>query len=107
MDSSTSSAARLIRLNTRPWPSRESRVNGFQQRSTSTSVTVSQARLEGNPGYFEIRARKLSGGCPAGIHQGIIGATEVTRTNVSSLRVIQPLILCSVCRAGRELRQMK
>src|SRR5262249_37711676 len=101
IESNTRIAPRLMKLSTLPFPSSASRVSVLKQRIAAIASTEAQANALGNPGYRPMADKKFCGGCPAGIHQGIIGVTPATNTNVSTLRVTQPFTLCWVFRRTR------
>src|SRR5712692_8060212 len=83
---------RLTKLRILPCPNSESRVRIFKQIRAATKVIVTQARVDGSPGYLPIIKRNLSEGCKEGIHQGISGAPAAASTKLRTFRVAQRLI---------------
>src|SRR5258708_1242695 len=87
------SAPRTTSNNVFPLPSRKLRVPALQKSTVATIRTAPHEPAQGNPGSCAIVASVLSEGCPAGSHQGKIGANPAASTNVKIFRLTQLLIL--------------
>ena len=79
-------------LSALPRPSSMSLVSELAQSSAQATRIALQETIAGNPGWVANVDMILSEGWPAGIHHGKIGAKPAASTNVSILRLIQPLI---------------
>src|SRR5258708_348917 len=76
-----------------PLQSSKWRVSALQQSTVATIRIAPHETAQGNPGSCAIAASVLSEACPAGSHQGKIGANPAASTNVKIFRLTQLLIL--------------